>query len=82
MRFKLGLAVSDCDIQYVFGKDYVFVDGEWMCAVTSEETAKWKASCENGDEPYVYEIEVRYVDGGVDTIEQSEFTVEPQIKGE
>lgn len=82
VRFKLGLASGECNIQYIFGQDYELVDGEWLCAVTSEETAKWKASCENDDEPYVYEIEVRYSDGGVDTIEQSEFTIEPQIKGE
>lgn len=82
VRFKLGLAKSECDIEYIFGKDYEAVDGEWLLVCTSDETKEWKASCENGDEPYVYEIEVRYIDGGVDTVEQSSFTVEPQIKGD
>lgn len=81
IMFKLGLARSECNIEYIFGKQYQLIDGEWMCIVKSKETELWLASCENDDEPYIYEIEVSYVDGSVDTIAQAEFTIEPQIKG-
>lgn len=79
--FKLGFPVSDCEISPVFEKDYIFVDGEYIMKCTSEETGEWKLTCEQNETPYIYEIEVHYVDGDIETIEKAEFTVEVQIGG-
>ena len=79
--FKLGFPVSDCEITPVFEKAYSFADGDYIMKCTSEETSEWKLTCEQDDTPYIYEIEVHYVDGGIETIEKAEFTVEVQIGG-
>lgn len=79
--FKLGFPVSDCEISPVFEKRYTLVDGEYIMKCTSEETSEWKLTCEQNETPYIYEIEVHYVDGDIETIEKAEFTVEVQIGG-
>ena len=79
--FKLGFPVSDCEITPMFEKDYVLVDGVYLLKVTSFETSEWELTCKKGDTPYIYEIEVHYIDGDVETIEKAEFTVETQIGG-
>jgi hypothetical protein len=79
--FKLGFPVSNCKIEPVFEKEYVLVDGVYVLKVTSVETSKWKLTCEQDETPYIYEIEVHYLDGDVETIEKAEFTVETQIGG-
>lgn len=80
--FKIGKKVGECKIEQFYEQDYVLVDGEWLCIVRGETTSQWlPTSCpENADEPYIYEIEVIYVDGEPETLEQSEFTIEPQNK--
>lgn len=79
--FKLGFPISDCEIQPLFEKDYILSDGEYIMKCTSEETSEWKLTCEQNETPYIYEIEVHYADGDIETIEKAEFTVEVQIGG-
>lgn len=73
--------MSDCEISPVFEKQYNLVDGEYIMKCTSEETSKWESTCKQNENPYIYEIEVHYVDGSIETIEKAEFTVEVQIGG-
>ena len=82
VTFKIGKKVSECTIEQFYEQDYVLVDGEYLCIIDSEVTAEWlPTSCpENADEPYIYEIEVHYIDGSVNTLEQAEFTIVAQNK--
>lgn len=79
--FKLGFPISDCEISPVFEKEYVLVDGVYILKVTSAETSEWKLTCKQNETPYIYEIEVHYIDGNIETIEKAEFTIETQIGG-
>lgn len=78
--FKLGFPHSECEIESLFEKDYVLEDSIYILRVTSSETELWKATCEREDTPYIYEIEVHYADGNIETLEKAEFTIESQIK--
>lgn len=80
--FKLGLNEAECKINPVFEQEYVKMeDGVWLLKVGSKSTTDWKPTCANEDEPYVYEIEVYFIDGEPETIASGEFTVLPQIGG-
>lgn len=81
--FKLGFPHSECNIESLFEKDYYFDEdsGLYILKVLSSETELWVATCEREETPYIYEIEVHYTDGNVETLEKAEFTVESQIKG-
>lgn len=78
--FKIGKQVSECQIDQFYEQDYGLVDGVYLCMVESETTNTWSPTdCpDNAGEPYVYEIEVHYLDGGIETIEQAQFTIYPQ----
>lgn len=80
--FKIGKKITECNIEQFYEQDYVLVDGEWLCIVSGTTTSEWlPTNCpENADEPYIYEIEAHYVDGEPETLEQAEFTIEPQNK--
>lgn len=77
--FKIAKKITDCHIEEFFSKEYSLFEGTWTCFITGEETNLWTPTCANDDQPYIYEIEVSYVDGGVDTLEQAEFSILPQI---
>lgn len=78
--FKMGSQISDCEIRQFYEQDYFLVNGEYLCFVPSSITTNWSPTdCPtNNGEPYIYEIEVHYLDGGIETIEQAQFTVYPQ----
>lgn len=78
--FKLANKVSECQFDSFYEKEYVYADGIWTCFLSGEDTDKWTPTCANNEQPYIYEIEAHYVDGGIDTLEQAEFTILPQIK--
>ena len=77
--FKMANKISDCNMELFFEKEYTLSEGIWVCFITGEETSNLKPTCANNDQPYIYEIEAHYVDGGVDTLEQAEFSILPQI---
>lgn len=77
--FKLANKISECEIHSFFEKEYTNNEGLWTCFVSGEETNLWIPTCANNSLAYVYEIEAHYVDGGVDTLEQANFTILPQI---
>lgn len=81
--FKLGFPHSECNIESLFEKEYELDEesGIYILKVLSSETELWVATCEREETPYIYEIEVHYTDGNIETLEQAEFTVESQIKG-
>lgn len=78
--FKIGKQISECQIEQFYEQDYELLDNEYLCTVSSDITTNWQPTdCpENNGEPYVYEIEVYYIDGGVETVEQAQFTIYPQ----
>ena len=76
--FKIGTVKDDGSLSEMFSQDYVLLnDGVYYLAVSSETTHDWQIT---EGEPYTYEIEVHYTDGGVNTVEQSDFTVWSQIR--
>ena len=76
--FKIGTVNDDGSLSEMFSQDYVLLnDGVYYLAITSETTQDWQIT---EGEPYTYEIEVHYTDGGVNTVEQSDFTVWSQIR--
>lgn len=76
--FKIGTLNDNGSLLEMYSQDYVLLnDGVYYLTVSSETTKDWAIT---EDEPYTYEIEVHYVDGGVNTVEQSSFTVWNQIR--
>lgn len=78
--FKIGTQNEDGSLNEMYSQDYVLnTDDIYYLGIKAETTTEWEIT-ENVGEPYIYEIEVHYVDGGINTIEQSEFTVWSQIR--
>lgn len=77
--FKIGTQNEDTTLNEIYSQDYVLVEGAYYLNISTQTTAEWKIT-ELVGEPYIYEIEVHYVDGGINTVEQSEFTIESQIR--
>lgn len=77
--FKLANKISECEMNSFFEKEYSVYEDVWTCFITGEETNLLTPTCANNNQPYIYEIEAHYVDGGVDTLEQANFTILPQI---
>ena len=77
---KITFKISHKDYCEKFSKDYEKLeDGTWMLFVESADTENWEIS--NHDKyDYHTEIEVTYIDGGVDTVEEALLKVDPQIK--
>ena len=76
--FKIGTINDDGSLSEMYSQDYVVLnDGIYYLSVSSEATHDWPIT---EGEPYTYEIEVHYTDGGVNTVEQSDFTVWSQIR--
>lgn len=74
--FKLG----DDNYKLVFSKEAVLqtvgeYEGKYLLTLTSEETQDF-----NTDSSYTYEFEYTFVDGKVETPNQSQWTFLPQIK--
>lgn len=77
---KVTFKLSHKNYCQMFSKDYAkHDDGSWILFVESNETEEWPVSEENKFD-YHTEIEITYTDGGVDTVEEAELKVDPQIK--
>lgn len=78
IKFKIG-TISNKKLNEMYTQDYELGDNnKFYLLVTSETTSRWNVT-DPDKEPYVYEIEVNYVGGNVETVEQSKFTILPQI---
>lgn len=77
--FKIGTMNEDGTLNEIFAKDYGYTESSYILNIESYDTSNWEITEVIG-EPYIYEIEVHYVDGGINTIMQAEFTVEAQIR--
>lgn len=80
--FKLNtIGESEYDLIEFFRKEYrLSDDGEWCLFLTSDDTNAIEITGDN--DPYVYEIEVYFIDGSVETVEQANFTIWKQGKKE
>ena len=77
IKFKIGTIESN-KLKEMYVQDYVLGnDDKFYLLVTSNTTTEWGVT--DGCEPYIYEIEITYTGGNVETVEQSEFTILPQI---
>ena len=77
--FSIGTQNDDGTLNEIYSQDYANGEPAFILDVSSETTSEWEIS-EIVGSPYIYEIEVHYVDGGTNTIMQAEFTVESQIR--
>lgn len=78
--FKIGKQREDGRLDEMYSQKYGYTDTSYVLHIESDTTADWEITDVVG-EPYIYEIEVQYTDGGVNTIMQAEFTVEGQLRG-
>lgn len=80
VTFKLGtVGENENDINEFFRKNYELADdGVWYLFIESDETMVWDITAEGS--PYIYEIEVEFLDGGVETVRQANFTIWKQMK--
>lgn len=78
--FKIGTQNEDGSLNEVYTQDYDQAGSLYLLDVQSETTSEWKTTESMDGVPYIYEIEVHYIDGGVNTIMQADFTVESQIR--
>lgn len=76
IKFKIG-TIENNKLKEMYTQDYLLGNNnKFYLLVTSATTTNWNVT---EDEPYVYEIEVTYVGGNVETVEQSLFSILPQI---
>ena len=80
--FKLGrIGENEYDIDEFYHHHYrLDEDGTWYLFVETEDTVGFEVTGDN--DPYIYEIEVHYVDGSIETVSQANFTVWKQMKKE
>ena len=73
VRFKL----SDMDYKEEFTKLYEYDEAlhKWAIQIDAEETAKWTI------DTHIYEYQITYTSGVVNTPIQAKFTVQNQIQG-
>lgn len=72
--FKMNTVGEDeNDLTTFFEQNYELVEGVYYMICTPTDTAQWQITGDN--DPYVYEIEIHFIDGGIETVEQANFTV-------
>lgn len=77
-KILFKMASASGTIFYEKQYDYDIENKVYVCNVTAEETAKWEITGDN--DPYIYEIEVHFIDGGIETLRRAEFTIWEQSK--
>lgn len=72
--FKIALAngINFYEKEYEYDVD----NNIYVCNVPAEETANWKIV----EDPNIYEIEVHFIDGNIQTVRRAEFTIWEQNK--
>ena len=80
--FKLGrIGDNEYDIDEFYRHHYTLADdGVWYLFVETEDTVGFEVTGDN--EPYIYEIEVKYIDDAIETVSQANFTVWKQMNKE
>lgn len=76
---KVLFKLADANSIMVYEQKFSFdtTNNIFVCDVASEVTQNWEVT---EDEPYIYEIEIHFVDGGVETARRANFTIWEQNK--
>lgn len=84
--FKIGERDSSGKLREFYSRDYIY-DSEneiYYCPLLSAFTKNWEAKYKiidgfKKEMPYIYEVEVYYIDNEPQTVEQAQFTILEQI---